>query len=99
MRSTSDGHDSLLDNSTIIYGAGMADSNSHYSRGLPILLAGSAVGKGGYHMQYPENTPLTNLHLSLLDKINIPIDSLGGFYWQIAVIISNKCQTENRLHS
>jgi len=48
MRSTSDGNDSLLDNSTIIYGAGMADSNSHYSRGLPILLAGSAVGKGGY---------------------------------------------------
>ena len=78
MRSTSDGNDSLLDNSTIIYGAGMADSNSHYSRDLPILLAGSsAVGKGGYHMQYPENTPLTNLHLSLLDKINIPIDSLG----------------------
>ena len=77
MRSTSDGNDSLLDNSTIIYGAGMADSNSHYSRGLPILLAGSAVGKGGYHMQYPENTPLTNSHLSLLDKINIPIDSLG----------------------
>ena len=76
LRNTEDGNGSMLDSSTIVYGAGMADSNSHYSRDLPILLAGN-VAHGGYHLQYPENTPLTNLHLSLLDKLGTPIDSLG----------------------
>jgi hypothetical protein len=64
----------------IVYGAGMADSNTHYSRDLPILLAGSAagsVGPGGRHSRYPENTPLTNLHLTLLDELGVGIESLG----------------------
>ena len=77
LRTTPDGDGSLLDNSTILYGAGMADSNSHYSADLPILLAGSAVERGGYHLQYPEGTPITNLHLTLLDRLNVPIDALG----------------------
>jgi hypothetical protein len=55
----------------------MADSNSHYSGNLPILLAGGAAGTGGRHTQYPEDTPLPNLHLSLLDKMGVPIESLG----------------------
>jgi len=77
LRSTPDGDGTLLDSSMIVYGAGMADSNSHYSKGLPILLAGGVTGVGGRHSQYPEDTPLTNLHLSLLDKLNVPIESLG----------------------
>jgi hypothetical protein len=80
LRSTPDIDGSLLDNSMIVYGAGMADSNTHYSRDLPILLAGSAagsVGPGGRHSRYPENTPLTNLHLTLLDELGVGIESLG----------------------
>ena len=77
LSSTPDGDGTLLDNSMIIYGAGMADSNSHYSGNLPILLAGGAAGRGGRHTQYPEDTPLPNLHLSLLDKMGVPIESLG----------------------
>jgi len=80
LRSTPDVDGSLLDTSMIVYGAGMADSNSHYSAELPILLAGGAVGNsniGGRHSQYPENTPLTNLHLTLLDNMGVPIESLG----------------------
>ena len=77
LRSTPDGDGSLLDSSMIVYGAGMADSNSHYSKDLPILLAGGALGGGDRHSQYPEHTPLTNLHLSLLDKMGVTIDSLG----------------------
>ena len=74
---TPDGDGMLLDNSMIVYGAGMADSNAHYSGNLPILLAGGGAGTGGSHLRYPEDTPLANLHLSLLDKMGGPIESLG----------------------
>ena len=74
LNSTPDGDGTLLDHSMIVYGAGMADSNSHYSGNLPILLAGGAAGR---HMQHEPDTPLANLHLSLLDKMGVPIESLG----------------------
>ena len=61
----------------IVYGAGMADSNAHASQDLPILLAGGGAGTGGRHVRYPQNTPLANLHLSLLDKLGVPAESLG----------------------
>ena len=61
----------------IVYGAGIADSNTHGSENLPILLAGRGAGTGGRHVQYPEETPLANLHLSLLDKMGVPVESLG----------------------
>ena len=77
LSSTPDGDGTLLDNSMIIYGAGMADSNAHYSGDLPILLAGGAAGTGGRHVQYDADTPLANLHLSLLDRMGVPIESLG----------------------
>ncbi|MCH7533977.1 MAG: DUF1552 domain-containing protein [Gemmatimonadetes bacterium] len=77
LASTPDGDGTLLDHSMIIYGAGMADSNSHYSGNLPILLAGGAAGTGGSHVQYAADTPLANLHLSLLDKMGVPIETLG----------------------
>ena len=77
LASTPEGDGTLLDNSMIIYGAGMADSNAHYSGNLPILLAGGGAGTGGRHIRYDEGTPLANLHLSLLDKMGVPIESLG----------------------
>ena len=76
LRKTPDGDGSLLDHSMIVYGAGMADSNSHASTNLPILLAGGATA-GGRHVRYSEDTPLANLHLALLDKMGVEIDSLG----------------------
>ena len=77
LASTPDGDGTLLDNSMIVYGAGMSDSNSHGSYNLPILLAGTGAGRGGRHVKYPEDTPLANLHLSLLDKMGVPIEALG----------------------
>ena len=77
LRTTPDGDGSLLDHSMIIYGAGMSDGNSHGSKNLPILLAGGGGGTGGRHIKYPEDTPLANLHLSLLDKMGVPIETLG----------------------
>tara|TARA_B100001123_G_scaffold450620_3_gene622464 strand:+ start:26270 stop:27604 length:1335 start_codon:yes stop_codon:yes gene_type:complete len=77
LSSTPDGDSTLLDNSMIIYGAGMSDGNSHGSYNLPILLAGGGVGTGGRHIGYPKDTPLTNLHLTLLDSMGISVESLG----------------------
>ena len=77
LSSTPDGDGTLLDSSMIVYGAGMADSNAHYSGDLPILLAGGAAGTGGRHVRYAADTPLANLHMSLLDKMGVPIESLG----------------------
>ncbi len=77
LEATPDGDGTLLDHVMIVYGAGMADSNAHASQDLPILLAGGGAGTGGRHVRYPEHTPLANLHLSLLDKLGVPAESLG----------------------
>ena len=77
LRTTPDGDGSLLDHSMIVYGAGMSDSNSHGSKNLPILLVGGDAGRGGRHIRHQEDTPLANLHLSLLDKMGIPVETLG----------------------
>ncbi len=76
LASTPDGDGSLLDHSMIVYGAGMSESHSHGSTNLPILLAGGP-GRGGRHVKYDATTPLANLHMSLLDQMGVPIESLG----------------------
>jgi Protein of unknown function (DUF1552) len=78
LRSTPDGDGSLLDHMTMVYGAGMADSNSHSPIDIPLLLAGRGAGhlKGGRHIRY-RDTPLANLHLTLLDKLGVPCDRIG----------------------
>ena len=79
LQSTADGDGSLLDHSLILYGGGMGDGNLHRHFDLPCLLAGKLGGKlkTGYHLKYPDNTPMTNLLVTLLDKAGAPIDKLG----------------------
>jgi hypothetical protein len=73
LRSTPDGDGSLLDHSMMVYGAGMSNSNAHVPANLPILLAGGGAGevRGGRHVRLPADTPLANLHLTLIDKMGI----------------------------
>jgi hypothetical protein len=79
LKSTPDGDGTLLDHSLILYGSGMSTSNIHNHSPLPILVAGGAAGKmkGGRHVKYPENTPMANLLLTILDKAGIPQQSVG----------------------
>lgn len=79
LQSTPDGDGTLLDHVTILYGSGMGNSNLHEPRDLPILVAGGGSGrlKGGRHIRCPEGTPLTNLHLTLLNKLGVPAESIG----------------------
>jgi len=79
MRSTPDGNGSLLDNSIVLFGSNMSNSNLHDHFPLPNLLVGKGAGrlKGGRHIRYPDRTPMTNLLLTLLDKAGVPLDVLG----------------------
>ena len=79
MRSTSDGDGSLFDHTAVIYGSGMSDGNIHLPSNLPILLTGGASGRirSARHIRYPENTPVANLWLTLLDMADVRIDRLG----------------------
>ena len=88
LQSTPDGDGSLLDHSMIIYGAGMSNSNAHDPTNLPILVAGGGAGlvKGGRHLRLPADTPLTNLHLTLLDKIGVPVERLGDSTGQLHLL-------------
>ena len=76
---TPDGDGSLLDNMLLLYGAGMSDSNQHSNAGLPLVLLGGGAGSlnGGRHLRYKEGTPITQLHLTMLDKMGVPVDNLG----------------------
>ena len=78
LRTTPDGDGSLLDHVMIIYGAGMADSNSHASYNLPILVAGGGDGRlrPGRHLAY-DGDPLANLHLTVMEKMGVRMESLG----------------------
>jgi hypothetical protein len=78
LQATPDGDGTLLDHMTMMYGAGMADSNSHSPINIPLVLAGGGAGnlKGGRHIKFT-NTPLANLHLTLLDQLGVHWDKIG----------------------
>ena len=75
-----EGGATLLDYSLIMYGSSLSVPTSHSQRDLPIILAGGAAGRiaGGRYVQFPgDATPLTNLYLTMLDKVGVPTDKLG----------------------
>ena len=76
---TPDGDGTLLDQSLLVYGAGISDSNTHFHDNLPIaLVGGKAAGLwGGRHIRYPHRTPVTNLWMTLLDRMGVPAEQLG----------------------
>jgi hypothetical protein len=79
LHSTKDGDGTLLDQSMIMYGGGLGNGNLHEHTKLPVLLAGKLGGKlkTGQYLNYPENTPMANLLLTVLDKVGAPVQKLG----------------------
>lgn len=79
LRNTADGDGSLLDHVILLFGGGISNSDRHTHGPLPTLVVGGGGGtlKGGRHLLYPEHTPLTNLQLTLLNKLGVPADKLG----------------------
>jgi hypothetical protein len=79
MKATPDGDGSLLDHFLVLYGSAMSDGNKHNHDPLLVLLAGHAAGqlKGGRHLRHGKHTTMSNLLLSMLDKVGVPKESFG----------------------
>jgi hypothetical protein len=90
LKSTSEGNGSLLDHSLYLYGSGMGNPNVHDHKNLPILVAGGAAGgmKGGRHIKFEKPTPLANLHLTLLDKVGVHVESFADSQGKIDELFS-----------
>ena len=80
LRATPDGDGTLLDHMTILYGGGISNSTRHSGDNLPLLLIGGGSGrlKGGRHLTYSDKPSMANLLVTLMDKLDVPVDRIGG---------------------
>jgi Protein of unknown function (DUF1552) len=79
LKATPDGDGTLLDHSMIVYGSALADGNAHQHNNLPTVLAGRGNGtlRPGRHIRFADETPMTNLYLSMLDRMGVPVEQIG----------------------
>ena len=79
LKETPDGESNMLDNSILVYGSNMSDSNAHNHFPLPMAIVGGGAGriKGNRHLRYPDKTPIANMHLTILDRIGVPMETFG----------------------
>jgi hypothetical protein len=79
LKSMPDGDGSMLDHTLLLYGSNMSNSNAHDHFPLPNLVVGGAAGtmKGGRHLKYEDHTPMTNLLMTMLDKVGAKQETLG----------------------
>jgi hypothetical protein len=79
LQAVREGDATLLDQSMILFGGGMGDGNLHRHSDLPTLMAGSLGGRinTGRHLNYKLDTPMSNLLLTILDAVDVPIEKLG----------------------
>ena len=78
LKATQDGDGTLLDHSTILYGAALSDGNQHSNYNLPLLVAGHAVGqRGGRHVAAKALTPAANPFVNMLDRVGVAAEALA----------------------
>ena len=80
MQSVKEGNGTLLDNTLVVYGGGISDGDRHNHNNLPILVAGGrgVVKTGGRHIVYPDGTPMTNLFMTVFDRMGMPSEKIGS---------------------
>ncbi len=80
LRETPDGDGSLLDNMTILYGSGISNSTRHSGDNLPLLVMGGGAGRlrTGRHLSYSDQPGMANLLVTLMDKMDVPVDRIGA---------------------
>jgi hypothetical protein len=79
LKATKEGSGSLLDNSMIVYGAGLSDGNRHLHEDLPTLIAGRGAGtiKSGRRIVFRRETPMCNLFLAMMDRMGVQMEHFG----------------------
>jgi hypothetical protein len=87
LKNTREGNGNLLDHSMIVFGSGISDGDRHNHEDLPLILAGHGNGslKTGRLWQADDNTPMTNLHLSLLDRMGVNAERVGDSTGKLAI--------------
>ncbi len=90
LKSIPDGDGSLLDHTMYLFGSGMGNPDAHDHANLPIVVAGGGAGKmkGGRHVKYKEPTPLANLHLTLLEKVGVRMESFADSRGKVDELIN-----------
>jgi hypothetical protein len=88
LKSIKEGSGTLLDHSMIVFGAGISDPDRHNHNDLPILLAGRGGGTltPGRHIIMPDETPLTNLYLSMLGRMGVNAEKIGDSSGTLEII-------------
>ena len=76
LRNMKEGESSVLDNSMVLFGSGIRDGDAHNPHNAPLVLAGRAGGRiaTGQHLVYAEDSPLSNLYVSMLDAFGTPVE-------------------------
>ena len=79
----------MLDSTLFLYGTGISDSNTHFHDDLPIALVGGKTAgiTGGRYVRYPADTPLANLHLTILEKLGVPLERFGDSTGDLAGLV------------
>jgi Protein of unknown function (DUF1552) len=86
LRSTKEGDGTLLDNCMIVYGSGIADGNAHAHYDLPVMMVGKGGGtiKTGRHIKFDQWTPLNNLYVSMLERMDVHVEKMGDSTGKLA---------------
>jgi len=85
MSETREGEGTLLDHTMLLAGASLGDPNRHEHFNLPTIVAGGLV-KGNRHLKVPDDTPMTNLLLSMMDRLGVKQERLGDSTGRLAGI-------------
>ena len=88
LKATPDGDGTLLDHTTYLYGSGMGNGDVHDHVNMPMLVAGGGYRKGGQHIRFKEAAPLANVHLTLLDRAGVRVDSFADSKGKVPELLS-----------
>jgi len=90
LKETREGEGSLLDQSMVVYGSGIADGNAHAHHDLPVLLCGRGGGtiRSGRHVRVDKNTPMSNLFLEMMDRMGVQETRFGDSTGRLPGVLS-----------
>ncbi len=89
LQSVKEGNSTMLDNTLLVYGGGISDGDAHNHNNLPVILLGKGGNRihGNRHVKYEDGTPMTNLFVSLFDKMGVPVEKIGDSSGKLTQVV------------